>query len=167
MGRHFKSFSYNFETYSVKDIVRLLLLEGFRVTFYSSRHIDYLNAREIRVDWNAPVKRHGFHVEDWPMIIRPPLIKDVLESNFGRMYSLSASVLWMSHERIYYPISGKRDENLVKQHDKVFSKLKRKFAMSKERELPKAIKDLEWLQRVEKLKHPVEIKTVEELEKLG
>lgn len=133
---HYRSFSYNFEEYSVKDIEEYVKSIGL----------------EIERSKNAVFTVSGTSID-----VRLPLITSLLRTNFSSTFSLSGDVFWNTYDDLYYipgtarlPESlGERDQALLKKHEKIFNALKRKFQMKKG-EHPKAIKDLEWIQSFEK-----------------
>ncbi len=141
MGRTFKSFSYNYERISAKDIVEFIENDGYIV--------------------NVNYKGGGarFTVAGSALHVRIPIVMLVLKSNFGLHSSALGDILFNTYDDIYYPEKqkyidldhtfGPRNEVLFIEHDKLFHKLKRKFQM-KRGELPKAIKDLEWIRSLEK-----------------
>ncbi len=128
-----RTFSYNFEQYSAKDIIDYIQQLGYETEFDSSN----LNGK--------------FVIKGTNMYIRFPFIKELFETNFGLTYSSTASVLWINYPG-YYCTPGviksntydKKDNKKYKEHKSLFNKLKRKFA-KKKGEIPKSIKDLDWI----------------------
>lgn len=136
MPRHFKQFSYNFEKYSVKDIVKFIESLGHKIKYQPGK---------------AGEQQRGFLVEHSSLLIRFPFIDTILESNFHPGYSRTGDVLWQNYDSIYYSKGSvergtydERNDSLYHEHEVIFNKLKKKFAM-KSGEQPKAIKDLDWL----------------------
>jgi hypothetical protein len=88
-----------------------------------------------------------------------PYVALIIEHHFDMTGSLSGSVLFETYHDVYYPHKkeymakehnlGPRNNELFKQHEKLFNQLKRRFQMKKG-EIPKAIKDLDWVRSVEK-----------------
>lgn len=128
--RH-KQFSYNFETYSAKDIVEFLCENGFGVLFQKRRFI----------------------VERIPLLsIRLPFIDMLLETDFTPALRLTGDVLWENKSDYYYTRDNTlRHPDEFRSHERLFNQLKRKFAM-KLNEYPHAIKDLAWIRGIEKKK---------------
>lgn len=136
-----RTFYYNFEKVSIKDIIKFIEDLGYKLEYvYGPNGLKYV---EIK---NIPIK------------VKTPNIKILKDSNFHISASLSGAVWWRLYSNMYYSKksieSGKYDEKneeLYKEHEKLFMKLKRKFQMNKS-EHPKAIKDLDWLEKQPKKK---------------
>lgn len=137
MSNHYKLFSYNFEKASAKDIIEFVQALGHRV--------DYLEAQ-------------GFRIENSGIYVRLPNLNLIFSSNFDLSASKSGSVLFEMYDAAYYPQKeecmkkmppsfGQRNEDLLKQHEKLFNQLKKRFQMRKD-EMPKAVKDLEWIKKI-------------------
>ena len=133
MPRRNRLFSYDFENFSAKDIIKYVEGLGYKVTFDEK---SYYGRFVI----------NGTNIE-----IRVPEIDSVLESDFALLFSATGSLLWQNYSNTYFtPESIERGayderlENLYDEHEQLFKKLKRKFGMKKGMR-PKAIKDLEWI----------------------
>jgi hypothetical protein len=154
-----KIFSYNFEKYSPKDIIQFLNHEGFDVVYQ---------------DLLPGYREGGFIVKGCPIIVRYPYLKNIENPIFFELHSLAGDVKWENRKERYGLIDLKEiginsskelkehkeryhlsEQDFFKpveykNHDKLFSKLKKKFQMKKG-ERAQLIKDLDWLQKIEKV----------------
>lgn len=139
-----KIFSYNFEKYSPRDIVAFSSENGMKIIFQKG-----IPGEQER----------GFLIDGTSILVRIPPARYILDLKFDPLTSLLGDVRWDTYSSIYYPNKeeaiekdhtfGPRNDGLFKQHEKLFDQLKKKFQMKKG-EIPKAIKDLDWIRNVEK-----------------
>ena len=139
-----KIFSYNFEKFSARDIV------------------NYCRELNLAVQFKKSVpgqQERGFLVNGTAILIRMPDIDYIIKLNFNKSLRYFASVRWDTYSFLYYPDKekeiilshtfGPRNDQLFKEHEKLFNQLKRKFQMGDD-EVPKAIKDLDWIRNLGK-----------------
>jgi|SRR3989339_1019954 len=139
---HSRIFSYNFERYSAKDLVEFVEELGYKTRYQKGI---------------AGVQERGFIIKETGIIIRFPDINYIKKLNFSPAVKLFGDVKFETYSDIYYPRKqeyikthhnfGSRDDQLFKKHEKLYNSLKRKFQMKKD-EIPKAIKDEEWLKKL-------------------
>jgi len=146
MSKRYPSFSYNFENYSAKDIVDFLVKNGYEVKYLNN---SFFGA--------------AFMVTNLDIYIRILDYNLILKSNFSPVYKFFGDIIWKSIGDLYSERNRAREsgdkvriveaekkyEEYHKESSKLYNQLKRKFQM-KQGEVPKGIKDLEWIKSLDK-----------------
>ena len=73
-----RTFSYNFEQYSAKDI------------------IDYIQQLGYETEFDTSTLNGKFVIKGTNMYVRFPFIEELFKTNFSLTYSSTASVLWIN-----------------------------------------------------------------------